>query len=160
MPHGHVWGHQVAQVLSQKSRTHGVVGFGLDNVNYVPPNSGHCDGSNFGVWLMSFRMADTQKLNSMPTAFTDGYILRHLQPCGRLYNTNLLHLTWDAWRDFPEYWEKKNVGFLGTLRRSHHVKQLSRKGHQACPPRFMFIELLSEISIGQSIGTCLCMDNF
>ena len=98
-----------------------IAGFDLSLKNYVPPNTGH-DKAGIGWWLM---MLDTKKFFELPkdVAYTDSFLIQQLGPLHRAKG-ELYHLTWDSWRDYPEYWEMKQKGIPWNTYETNEIEEI------------------------------------
>lgn len=89
-----------------------ICGFTLGMDNYVPPNFGYDPNyPYFGNWLMGLRKRSFASYNR--PAFQDCFALQHQLQYGRHKKIMipLYHLGWDAWKDDPDYWDKKQAEF-------------------------------------------------
>jgi hypothetical protein len=111
------WASRTRAHLIQRSatrqRVYAACAYGLDMINYVPPNAGHDEfGTNAGLWLMAMR---TDLLTTFPTdrVVLDVEICERARAAGGFAfvpGAQLYHHGWDVWRDDPAYWAQKVAG--------------------------------------------------
>lgn len=98
-----------------------IAGFDISLENYVPPNRGH-DKAGIGWWLM---LLDTKRFFELPkdVAYTDSYLINQLGPLHR-GKGELYHLTWDAWKDYPDYFAMKEKGIPWSRRDNNEIEEI------------------------------------
>lgn len=117
IPDGVDWVEEVIKRLSYPEV--GLVAFDLDTINYVPPNHGQLMSSQYlarydafaepsGMWLATVRRAEADRFMETCVVSLDSFLMRSVSMHLRV-PVPLYHLGWDTWKDYPEYFEKKQV---------------------------------------------------
>jgi len=94
------------QELKQGQADHLVTGFGLDKSNYVEPNFGYTE-FGFGAWLEGININLYNRYLGQYDHHQDSVLLQVAENNFFKSPLKLYHMGWDAWKDYPEYWEQK-----------------------------------------------------
>lgn len=99
-----------------------IAGFDISLENYVPPNRGHTPGVGIGWWLM---LLGKKKFFELPkdVAYTDSYLINELGPL-HIGKGELYHLTFDAWKDYPDYFALKEKGIPWNKRDENEIEEV------------------------------------
>ena len=85
-----------------------VTGYSLKTDNYVKPNYGFVE-NGFGTWLMGCEVDFYRNYLKNYSTHIDGQVLNTAN-CWWKSTKTLYHSGWDAWKDYPEYWERRKKG--------------------------------------------------
>lgn len=94
--------------LREKIKDNDLVGFSLDESNYVPPNGGH-DNIGFGYWLTAVKVSLIKDKFPKEKNIIDSDLRTAAKKWCKLPD-KLYHLSWNLWQDDPDYFSDKQKG--------------------------------------------------
>lgn len=115
----------VAPIISNTRKKikegYGITGLSLSTINYGPPNRGF-DENGFGWWMLGLNKTNFFNLPKN-TALTDSYLIANMGKSFKFFN-ECYHYSWDVWRDYPEYWEGKNIGIPWNVYMTNSIEEI------------------------------------